>query len=687
MGRPGLASSYWGTNHQVNQARRKAIKQISKRKHNEVSLYIGINPVKALERAEQSFGEILSEQESHEIKNLSELLIEQEKLENHLDFLNNLDNLISEVSKYSNNSQFYLTDMQRGTFVCGAPGSGKTFSIIDPLLRSALEQGFPTIVYDFKYPGQAGILAPYAAMLGYDVRIFAPGFQESESVNVLDFLRDCIDGEMSGQIASVMNKNFNLGGKEEDPFFSNAANQLIQAVFMLAKASPNPDLISCQAFLSLTELVKRLEQWQARDEDEDRKILKEKNPDWERYAINKYKKDWIMANFGQIISVGKSEKTLSSIIGVANNNLTRFMKPNIAPHFTGSSSFDFWLEGRQLLIVGMDRVRRDTIGPLVATALHLIVSYNLTLKKRKDPLIVALDELPTLYLPYIQNWLNENRSDGFCGIIGLQNMNQLEKTYGKEMSRAIVTGCTTKVIFNPGEPESAEFFSKILGDEEVYYKSRSRSTGKGGGSTSTSDQDKTRKLFEPSQFLKMPAGTAVIISPGFTHKVKNKKEANIPILKSITISQNEINFQNHLEKQWNNFLIDYCQKRKRLVPHNLLDQLRTQFCCYLDEIFLKKNIVDCIFDWEKQKPLWFFKILRKKFIHLDKNIFLQELKIRFIKYRKDIPPNYIENTIYKVAEQVEWKVRDMNFDLSSRLDYANTLLFIKSEKSEKKENN
>ena len=46
-------------------------------------------------------------------------------------------------------------------------------------------------------------------------------------------------------------------------------------------------------------------------------------------------------------------------------------------------------------------------------------------KKRKDPLIVVLDEVPSLYLPDLFKWLNESRSEGFCGILGWQNMGQL----------------------------------------------------------------------------------------------------------------------------------------------------------------------------------------------------------------------------------------------------------------------
>lgn len=40
----------------------------------------------------------------------------------------------------------------RGTFVVGTPGSGKTFSVIEPFIRQHSEKGFAMVVYDYKFP-------------------------------------------------------------------------------------------------------------------------------------------------------------------------------------------------------------------------------------------------------------------------------------------------------------------------------------------------------------------------------------------------------------------------------------------------------------------------------------------------------------------------------------------------------
>jgi type IV secretory pathway TraG/TraD family ATPase VirD4 len=415
-----------------------------------------------------------------------------------------------------------LPDAQKGTAVCGAPGSGKTFSVIDPAIRSAIDQGFPLVVYDFKYRTQTARIAAYAAKAGYDVRIFAPGYPESDVCNPLDFLRDETDAETARQMATVMNRNFKSAESgKEDPFFTNAGDQLVEAVFLAAKASPYPDIMMCQAILSLTNLPARIE------------AAKQLNP-------------WMRASFSQLISSKESEKTVASIVATAADKFTRFIKKNILPAFTGKSTLPIEMQGKQLLILGMDRERRDIVSPLIATVLHMIVTRN-TVIQRKDPLVLALDELPTLYLPSLVQWINESREDGLVCLLGFQNLAQLEKGYGKELARALLGACATKCIFNPQDYESAKTFSEYLGEEEINYKSKgTSSSSKSGPSTSFNEQDKTRKLYEPSRFLKLPTGKAVLISPGYS----NPNESALPIEQRIIVPKADIAAMAWSEKVW-----------------------------------------------------------------------------------------------------------------------------------------
>ncbi|HEY9645405.1 MAG TPA: type IV secretion system DNA-binding domain-containing protein [Chroococcidiopsis sp.] len=488
-----LARSFLGGDPEKRAARRKALSQMQARRHNAVTLFVG-SPSR---------------------------------------------NKRGEGMRRS--ATLWLPDAQRGIVVVGAPGSGKTFSVINPVIRSALDQGFPTIVYDFKYPDQTELLCAYAAKRGYRVKIFAPAFAESEVCNPLDFLRDSDDALMARQIATVMNRNFALNANSsEDKFFSDAGDQLTQAILMLAKAMPEPDLMMASTLLSLADLPKRLEAAYKRSES---------GNGWKM-------SNWVYLAFSQLLQLQGSEKTVAGVIGTASKIFSRFLSPELVSAFCGQTTLPLDLEGKTLLILGLDRQRREAVAPLIATILHMIVTRNVT-RRRKDPLVLALDELPTLYLPYLTNWLNENRSDGLVTMIGFQNLNQLEKTYSREISRAILGGCATKVVFNPQEHESARAFSEYLGEEEIGTQQRSRSRGKGGSSTSTSDQLHKRSLVEAAQFNKFPTGKCVFVNPAY----QRHDEGSIPLILTIKVPAQDLQEEDWSRRRWD-------QVRQRLIANS-----------------------------------------------------------------------------------------------------------------------
>lgn len=483
-----IATSYWGGTKETAAAKKKALQQINSPKCDSAALYIG----------------------KHKFKDTK-----QER---------------------GAGTTFYIPDVQRGTAAIGTPGSGKTFSAINPTIYSAIDQGFPIIAYDFKYPSQAKIAA-YAKSQGYDVHIFAPGFPESEVCNPLDFLRDSSDAETARQIATVINKNFRiLSNSNEDGFFAPAGDQLTQAILMLTKEFGEcTDVMTSAAILSSELMVQRL-------------MAANLNP-------------WIKIAFGQLFSSAASEKTVAGIVSTASIMFTRFMAKNTIGCFIGKTTLPLAIRGKQMIIFGLDRERRDAVSPLLTSILHMTIARNIA-KKRQDPLIVALDELPSLYLPDLFKWLNESRSEGFCGILGWQNMGQLEKNYGKEVAKTILGACGTKFVFNPGENESAQLFSSFLGDEEIKYKHKSRSTGGGKTNTTTSDQEKTKKLFESAQFLKLPPGKCVFINPAYS----NKNEGSVPLLKSLKIPQAIRDIEEYNQQRWTKIVSLLARKSTQKFP-------------------------------------------------------------------------------------------------------------------------
>lgn len=537
-----LAKAYWGGKGEIARAKKKALKQIANPQRNSACLYINLDP-KVKKNRNYKW--------------------------HKLGYKNPVKTSRKNLRKDKKIPTLYIPDAQRGTSVVGAAGTGKTFSVIDPMIRSSIDQGFPTIVYDFKYPAQTKRIAAYAAARGYKVRVFAPGMSESYTCNPLDFLRNEEDAIAAGQLAQTINKNMNAGGanKGGDKFFEQAGDSLVEGIFLLTKAVPkllaqkypsefaNPDgspnedalsycdLMTSQAILSLPNIAERLFQAQQ----------------------NGIISDWTSIPLSQVISTKDSEKTVAGIVSTAISVFQRFLKRDFVGAFCGETNLNLDVDGKELLIFGLDRNNRDIVGPLMAAILHMTVSRNVSRTiPRQDPLMVFIDELPTIYLPALVNWLNENREDGFCGVLGYQNFAQLVERYGKEIAAAIFGGTATKWIFNPQEDESASRYAKILGEEEITYKTNSKSSSKGGGSTSKNNNKQKRQLFAPEEFMKLGTSRCITLNPNYTRG----NEAYIPIIQNVGIRQEEIDSMEWSENNWETMRQYIIDQNKNSLMHD-----------------------------------------------------------------------------------------------------------------------
>ena len=210
------------------------------------------------------------------------------------------------------NKIHYWTDANRGVIVLGCPGSGKTYSFINPSLRSTIDQGFPVILYDNKYgldKSQTAKIAGYALERGYEIYPVAPGCKESVVANLMDLIPSEVSAEYARQLSVTLNKNFKLdgGNGKGNPFFTNAGELLTQAIFQAAKVSEYPDILMCFAILSLDQLDKRIQ--------------------------NSNLNPLVKASFAQFLKASESPETAASIAGTTLGLFTRFLVPELLPIF------------------------------------------------------------------------------------------------------------------------------------------------------------------------------------------------------------------------------------------------------------------------------------------------------------------------------------------------------------------
>jgi hypothetical protein len=99
------ASAHWAGGVEENSAKKVAIKQINESKRDGLTTWINTPIITALEKPIEKNGKVVKR---------------------------------FEIKPQANT--IFIPDGQRRTAVCGAPGSGKTFSVIDPMIRSFINQ-------------------------------------------------------------------------------------------------------------------------------------------------------------------------------------------------------------------------------------------------------------------------------------------------------------------------------------------------------------------------------------------------------------------------------------------------------------------------------------------------------------------------------------------------------------------
>jgi type IV secretion system protein VirD4 len=464
--------------------------------------------------------------------------------------------------------KLHIPEAQQGIAVCGAPNSGKTYSIIDPVIRDAIGQGFPIVVYDFK-GAQLEAHAVYAATQGYEVHVFAPGFPYTGVCNPLDFVRDASDALMAGQLAEVIYKNTRRGNNaSENDFFSSAGQKLVEAVILLSKLTEFPDLLMAKKLLNLPGLTKRI-----------------------RLAAQSGRVPlWTIESFSQLISSEDAEKQVAGIVATAQRTFDKFISKELIPSFVGKTTIPLDLKGKQILFLQVDTQKRDVVAPLLAALLHLIVARNFA-KPRDEPLVVSLDELPTLHLDDLPKWINEFRSYGFCAILGYQNFAQLQHIYGKELSRAIFAACGTKVFFNPRDDETAGLVSRYLGEKEVRVFTKSTSSGM-NHSTSRNEQIQKMPLMTIDEVLKLDQGECVFINPAY----KGGREASVSLRLKLTVPKSDVKIQEQSERLWRSTVRDrLIQTMQQLqIPASQIDAATA----------LRQKVAEELFPLEAQEPIY-----------------------------------------------------------------------------------
>ncbi|MFL5739896.1 MAG: conjugal transfer protein MobC, partial [Flavisolibacter sp.] len=342
----------------------------------------------------------------------------------------------------------------RGLLVIGSPGSGKSWFVIQHVIKQHIEKGFALFVYDFKYDDLSRIAYNwllkhknhYQAQPGFFVINF-DDLSRSHRCNPLDpaSMLDITDATESARTI-LLGLNRDWIHKQGDFFVESPINFLTAVIWFLKKYQGG-------RFCTLPHVIELMQENYAdlfpvlNTEPEIEVLI---NP-----FISAYQNDAMEQLEGQVAS--------------AKIGMARLAAPQLYWVLCGN---DFTLdinnpEWPKVVCMGNNPEKGQIYGAVLSLYVSRLV--RMVNKKGKQKSSLVFDEFPTIFFNHVDSLIATARSNLVATTLGMQDFSQLKKDYGKDQADVIMN-ITGNIISGQVMGETAqqlsERFGKIMQDRE-----------------------------------------------------------------------------------------------------------------------------------------------------------------------------------------------------------------------------
>jgi len=128
--------------------------------------------------------------------------------------------------------------------------------------------------------------------------------------------------------------------------------------------------------------------------------------------------------------------------------------------------------------------------------------------------VFLLDEFATLgYMRSIENAIGQIRGFGVQLWPVLQDLNQLKALY-RDRWETFLGNAGTVQFFGINDQFTAQYVSRVLGEQTIYVTSRSTSTSERSSSVSVSSSERGRPLLTPDEVRRLPENQQIVLMQG-----------------------------------------------------------------------------------------------------------------------------------------------------------------------------
>ena len=395
----------------------------------------------------------------------------------------------------------------RGTWVVGTPGSGKTFSIIEPFIRQHSAKGFAMVVYDYKFPTLATKLYYH-----YQKNKREGNLPKGCKFNIINFVDveysrrvNPIQQKYIGNLAAAsetaetllesLQKGKKEGGGGSDQFFqTSAVNFLAACIYFFVNYKKMPYDKDGKPLIA-----EMMEEPKTHRPKPTGRVFNSKGEEMEpAYWLGKYSDmphilSFLNQDYQTIFEVLETDNEVAPLLGpfqtAMKNKAMEQLEGMIGTLRVYTSRLatkeSYWIfhkdgddfdlkvsdpKSPSYLLIANDPEMESIIGALNALILNRLVTRINTGQGRNIPVSIIVDELPTLYFHKIDRLIGTARSNKVSVALGFQELPQLEADYGKVGMQKIITTVGNVVSGSARSKETLEWLSNDIFGKVVQLK-------------------------------------------------------------------------------------------------------------------------------------------------------------------------------------------------------------------------
>lgn len=450
-----------------------------------------------------------------------------------------------------------ITNPFRGTWVVGTPGSGKSYSVIEPFITQHSAKGFSMVVYDYKFPALAQNLYYNYLKNSKNKKLFPKGckfsvinfdkVEYSSRVNPiqLKYIPDSSAAlETAETLIQSLQKGGNQGGGNDDFFKKSAVNFLAAIIFFFCnyekepydankkKLFPDKTVDPDTGVMKATGIVRDAmgnivtpAYWLGKYSDMPH-VLSFLNQPYDKIfetLLTDPETVSLIMPFKTAFENGAMEQ-LEGMVGTLRIEISRLATKEAYWVFDkAGDDFDLKVSDPNdpsYLVIANNPEKESITGALNALILNRLVTRVNTGHGKNVPVSIIVDELPTLYFHKIDRLIGTARSNKVAVALGFQELPQLEGDYGKNGMEKVITTVGNVICGSARAKETLDWISTDIMGQSVQIK---KGITVDREHVSVNINEEQHNLLPASKIADMPTGWLCGQTARDFVKKKNKK--------------------------------------------------------------------------------------------------------------------------------------------------------------------